>query len=127
MSKSAYRYIESYVHDGRIGVLVEFSLDTDFTSKTDVFLALAKDIGMHIAACNPLDTEQLLNQEFVKDVDMNVEEVIQNARQQLSDNITVTRFVRWNSYPESPDPNTTPPKSPSKLASVVDIRGKDKR
>lgn len=46
--------IFSYVHQGRIGVLVELSCETDFVARTPEFQALAKDIAMHVAAMNPL-------------------------------------------------------------------------
>ena len=46
--------IESYVHGGRIGVLMEINCETDFVTRTDGFKALAHDIAMHIAASAPL-------------------------------------------------------------------------
>src|SRR4051812_14265396 len=45
--------IDAYVHDGRIGVLVEVNCETDFVAKTDEFKALARDLAMHIAASAP--------------------------------------------------------------------------
>ena len=45
--------IVSYVHDQRIGVLVEVNCETDFVAKNDDFLALAKDLALQIAASNP--------------------------------------------------------------------------
>lgn len=45
--------IGSYLHDGRIGVLVEVNCETDFVAKTDEFKELVKDLAMHIAASNP--------------------------------------------------------------------------
>jgi len=46
--------IGSYVHDGRIGVLVEVNCETDFVAKTDEFKDLVKDLSLHIAASAPL-------------------------------------------------------------------------
>jgi len=46
--------IGSYVHMGKIGVLVEVNCETDFVAKTDDFQGLVKDIAMHIAAASPL-------------------------------------------------------------------------
>jgi len=46
--------IGSYVHDGRIGVLVEVNCETDFVAKTDEFKELVKDLSLHIAASAPL-------------------------------------------------------------------------
>ena len=45
--------IGSYVHDGRIGVLVEVNCETDFVAKTDEFKNLVNDICLHIAASAP--------------------------------------------------------------------------
>ena len=45
--------IEAYVHDNRIGVLVELNCETDFVAKTDEFKALAHDIAMQVAAMSP--------------------------------------------------------------------------
>ena len=46
--------ISSYIHPGsRIGVLLEARCETDFVARTDVFQALVKDLGMHIAATGP--------------------------------------------------------------------------
>lgn len=45
--------IGSYVHDGRIGVIVEVNCETDFVAKTDEFKELVKDVAMHIAAAAP--------------------------------------------------------------------------
>ena len=45
--------IGSYVHDGRIGVLLEVNCETDFVAKTDEFKELVKDLALHIAASAP--------------------------------------------------------------------------
>lgn len=45
--------IGSYVHDGRIGVLVEVNCETDFVAKTDEFKDLVRDLCLHIAASAP--------------------------------------------------------------------------
>lgn len=45
--------IGSYVHMGKIGVMVEINCETDFVARTDDFRELVKDIAMHIAAVNP--------------------------------------------------------------------------
>lgn len=45
--------IGSYLHDNRIGVLVEVNCETDFVARNEIFTNLVKDIAMHIAASNP--------------------------------------------------------------------------
>ncbi len=47
--------VDSYIHGGgRIGVLVEVNIETDFAAKNAEFRALVKDISMQVAASNPL-------------------------------------------------------------------------
>jgi elongation factor Ts len=45
--------IGSYVHNGKIGVLVEVNCETDFVARNADFQTLVKDIAMHIAASDP--------------------------------------------------------------------------
>lgn len=46
--------IESYVHSGRIGVLIELNCETDFVARTEAFKDLAHEIAMQVAAMNPV-------------------------------------------------------------------------
>ena len=46
--------ISSYIHGGRIGVIVEINSETDFVAKNAEFQDFGKDIAMQIAAANPL-------------------------------------------------------------------------
>jgi len=47
--------VESYIHGGgRIGVLVEVNIETDFAAKNPDFRAFVRDIAMQIAASSPL-------------------------------------------------------------------------
>ena len=46
--------VASYVHmGGKIGVLLELNCETDFVAKNEQFLALARDLAMHVAAAAP--------------------------------------------------------------------------
>ncbi|NLI58235.1 MAG: translation elongation factor Ts [Clostridium sp.] len=46
--------VDSYIHgDGRIGVLVEVNIETDFAAKNEEFKAFVKDIAMQVAAAKP--------------------------------------------------------------------------
>lgn len=47
-------YIEAYVHNSAIGVLVELKCESESTPQTVEFKALARDIAMHIVASNPV-------------------------------------------------------------------------
>ncbi|KAL7598438.1 hypothetical protein Lser_V15G25712 [Lactuca serriola] len=43
--------IGSYIHDSRIGVLIEVNCETDFVSRGDIFKELVNDLAMQVAAC----------------------------------------------------------------------------
>lgn len=45
--------IDSYVHSGRIGVVVEVNCETDFVARLDDFKKLTHEIAMQIAAMSP--------------------------------------------------------------------------
>lgn len=45
--------VDSYVHSGRIGVLVEVNCETDFVARTDDFKNLVHDLALHISATAP--------------------------------------------------------------------------
>ena len=45
--------IESYVHSGRIGVVVEVNCETDFVARLPEFKEFAHQIAMQVAAMNP--------------------------------------------------------------------------
>ncbi len=45
--------IGSYVHDNRIGVLVEVNCETDFVARNEKFTNLVKDLCLHVAASAP--------------------------------------------------------------------------
>lgn len=82
--------IESYVHSGRIGVVVEVNCETDFVARLDDFKTLAHEIAMQIAAMIPEYAseadipeaeyarvkEELLNSESLKDKPANMQEKI---------------------------------------------------
>lgn len=46
--------IQSYIHNGKVGVLVEVDCETDFVARNDAFVGFAKDVAMHIAALGPI-------------------------------------------------------------------------
>ena len=57
--------IESYIHMGRIGTMIEVNCETDFVARTDDFKELVKDVAMHVAAATPL---YLAREEVPQDV-----------------------------------------------------------
>lgn len=45
--------IVSYLHNGRIGALLELNCETDFVALNEGFKQLACDLAMHVTAANP--------------------------------------------------------------------------
>lgn len=132
--------IGTYVHQGKIGVMVEVNCETDFVSRNVEFQSLVKDIAMQIAASEPrfvrkedvteeilaaereIYKEQarasgkpekvldkivegrmkkyysetcLLEQPFIKDLNIAVKDHIAGHIQKIGENIQVRRFVRY--------------------------------
>lgn len=115
--------IQSYVHMNRIGVLVEFGLETDFAERTDLFKQLALDIALHIAAMSPADVSDLLSQPFVKQPEKTVAESIDEVAGQLHERVAIMRFVRWSaSSPEREDADPQPPEPPAVAAGLRLVR-----
>lgn len=132
--------VSSYIHGGRIGVMVEINSETDFVAKNEEFQEFAKDVAMHIAATNPLyvrreevptdfiDAEKevlknqalnegkpekiiekmvegriakyykeicLLEQPFVKDGDVTIQELLNSKIAKIGENLSIRRFARF--------------------------------
>lgn len=46
--------VESYIHaGGRVGVLIEVNIETDFAAKSELFTQFVKDCAMQVAAMSP--------------------------------------------------------------------------
>lgn len=45
--------VESYIHNNRIGVLIEVNSETDFVAKNEDFKEFVRDMAMQVAATNP--------------------------------------------------------------------------
>ncbi|UTH73462.1 translation elongation factor Ts [Chromobacterium sp. IIBBL 290-4] len=83
--------IGSYVEAG-VGALVEVNCETDFVAKDPTFLALAAAAAKAVAIANPADVEALASVE----VDgQQVEEIRKAAIAKLGENMTIRRFVRY--------------------------------
>ncbi len=103
--------IHSYIHDGRIGVLIEVNCETDFVAKNEDFLNFVRDLALQIAATNPFclkegnpeskearnqQAEQsLLGQSFIKNPELTVNDLLQSQIAKLGENIVIARFVRF--------------------------------
>jgi elongation factor Ts len=87
--------IESYVHaNGKVGVLVELTCETDFVAKNDEFKKLGHEIALQIAAMDPKDVSELLALAYIRDTKLTIEKLIKLTIAKVGENITVARFSR---------------------------------
>lgn len=87
--------LESYIHNERVGVLLELRCETDFVARNEVFKELARNLAMHIAAMNPENIESLMSQNYVKDESLTIEELIKSIIAKIGENIKVEKFCRY--------------------------------
>jgi elongation factor Ts len=86
--------VHSYVHNDRIGVLLEVRAETDFVVRSEPFQRLAHDLAMHIAAAAPKDVEELLAQPYIKDESRTVKDIVNEVIAKVGENVSVAQFSR---------------------------------
>ena len=87
--------LEAYVHNDRVGVLLELRSETDFVARSPVFKDLAHKLVMQIAAMDPSNIEELLKQPYIKDESETIEEVVKHMIGNVGENIEIARFARY--------------------------------
>ena len=107
--ETAQGLVESYIHAGRIGAIVEVNCETDFVARTEEFKELAHNLAMQVVAANPkvvseqelrdgettLPTEMVLMlQPYIKDPTKSIRQLINETIGKTGENIVVRRFSR---------------------------------
>ena len=87
--------LESYIHNERVGVLLELRCETDFVTRSKEFRELAHDLVMQIAAMNPSSVDDLLKQIYIKDETLVINDLIKRMVAKFGENIQVERFCRY--------------------------------
>ena len=87
--------LETYIHNGRVSVMLELRCETDFVARNEKFQVLAHDLAIHIAAMDPATVEELYAQQYVKDPSMTVEELVKNLIGTIGENMKVEKFIRF--------------------------------
>lgn len=88
--------IDAYIHaTKKVGVLVELVCETDFVARNPMFIELAHECALHIAAMDPKDLEELAVQPYIKDSEITVGQLVTNAIAKLGENIKIAQFVRF--------------------------------
>ncbi len=86
--------VEAYVHQGKVGVLVEVRCETDFVARTDEYKNLAHEIALQTAAMNPKNVKELLKGPYIRDPKLTIEDLVKQTVAKVGENITVTQFTR---------------------------------
>ncbi|MEW6601679.1 MAG: translation elongation factor Ts [Nitrospirota bacterium] len=90
--------IGSYIHMGKIGVMVEINCETDFVAKTDEFKELVKDIAMHVAAANPSYlTRENVSSEVIEKEKMIYASQVENKPPQVVEKIVAGKLEKFYS------------------------------
>jgi elongation factor Ts len=88
--------VEAYVHaGGRIGAMVELSSETDFVSRSPDFQKLAKELAMQVAAMDPKNVDELLEQVYIRDSSKKVGDLVTGIAATTGENVRVRRFKRF--------------------------------
>jgi elongation factor Ts len=87
--------IFTYKHNERIGVLLLLRAETDFVVKSEPFQSLGNELLMQIAAMNPQNVEELLNQNYIRDESLKIADLINETIAKVGENIQVEKFARF--------------------------------
>ena len=89
--------VVSYIHSGEtVGVMLELLCETDFVAKNPDFKSVARNISMHIAAMNPSDTRELMEQPFIKNPEQKISDLVSDTVQKFGERTEVGHFVRFS-------------------------------
>ncbi|KKU43157.1 MAG: Elongation factor Ts [Berkelbacteria bacterium GW2011_GWA2_46_7] len=87
--------IESYVHGGRLGAIVEVNCETDFVARNDEFKTFVKNIAMQVASMNPENVDELLKQDYFRDPSKTVQDLLHETITKIGENIRISRISRF--------------------------------
>ena len=89
-----YAYVTD---DKKVGAVVEVNAETDFVAKNEEFRTFVANVAEQVAKQNPKDVEDLLNQKSIAETDKTVSEVLTNKIATIGENMSIRRFVRFES------------------------------
>lgn len=92
--EAAAGLVHSYVHNERIGVLLDVRAETDFVVRSEPFRMLAHELAMQVAATNPQTREDLLAQPYIKDESKTVQDLVNAVIAKVGENVIVNQFYR---------------------------------
>lgn len=76
--------VDSYIHAGRIGVLIEVNSETDFVAKNDEFKEFVRDMAMQVAAANPkyVSREEVSEEEINREKEVLTQQALNEGKPQ---------------------------------------------
>lgn len=86
--------VQTYVHNERIGVLLDLRAETDFVVRSEPFRQLARELAMQVAAMAPETVEELLEQPYIRDESKTVCDLVKDVIARVGENIRVNKFHR---------------------------------
>lgn len=86
--------IESYVHNERIGVILDMRAETDFVVRSDPFRQLAKELVLQISASEAQTVEELLKEPYIRDDSKTVEDLVNDVIAKVGENVRINKFCR---------------------------------
>lgn len=94
--ETAVGSIFTYVHhSGTVASMVELLCETDFVARTSEFKELGRELAMQVASMNPKDAKELAKQEYIREPEKNVEELLKELVAKTGENIRIGRFQRF--------------------------------
>lgn len=87
--------IDSYIHLGKIGVLMEINCETDFVAKCDEFKKFAREVTLQAASVDAQSVDELLNSRYFRDEDKTIEGLLEEVIAKTGENIRIKRFARF--------------------------------
>lgn len=89
-------YIVTYTHaNGKIGVIAEIFCESDFVAKNSDFLNFAKEICLQITAMAPKNLKELLSQEYIREPEKTIEDLLKMTIAKFGENIKIGKFERY--------------------------------
>jgi elongation factor Ts len=92
--------VGSYIHDNRIGALVEINCETDFVARGTEFQALLKDVAMQVVASNPLylDPSEIPASDTAKQVEIYTAQLKEEGKPEaIIEKILQGKLRKWHS------------------------------
>jgi elongation factor Ts len=87
-------FIQSYVHNEHVGVLVDLRAETDFVVRSEPFRELAKEIALQIAAMGGSSVEEVLQQPYIKDPSRTIQDLVTDVISRVGENVKFNAFSR---------------------------------